>query len=54
MLNAVPPFQDIRQYAIWLTAFLIVAFAFKYLRAFIVFVLDKLYDYFIQNNHINI
>ena len=40
---------DFREYAIWITAMIIVAVGFRYAKEVINFVLDKLYQYFIQN-----
>lgn len=42
--------SDYRQYAVWLIAMVLVAFGFRYAKDIIAFVLDKLYEFFIQNN----
>jgi hypothetical protein len=42
--------SDYRQYAIWLFTMLVVIFGFRYGKGIIAFVLDKLYQFFIQNN----
>jgi len=36
--------------AIWLVAILIVLFGFRYIKDFLVFILGKLYEFFIQHN----
>ena len=40
---------DLRQYAIWLISIFIVAIGFRYVKEVIVFIMDKLYELFIQN-----
>jgi hypothetical protein len=50
MLAAVPSQPDIGQYAIWVIALVLVAFGFSYAKEMIAFVLDKLYEFFIQKN----
>jgi len=42
--------NDLREYVVWLIAIVIVAFGFRHAREIIAFVLDKLYQVFIQNN----
>jgi hypothetical protein len=42
--------NDIKEYAVWLTAIAIVAFGFQHIKEVIAFVLDELYYVFIQNN----
>ena len=44
---------DYRQLAIWLITFFVISFGFKYLREIIDFVLEKMYDLFIQHGLIN-
>jgi hypothetical protein len=46
--------SDYRQYAVWLIAVILVAFGFRHAKDIIAFVLDKLYEFFIQNNPANI
>ena len=41
---------DFRQYAVWLIAMVLVAFGFHYAKGIIAFVLDKMYQFFIENN----
>jgi hypothetical protein len=41
---------NISDYAVWLITITLVAFGFKYATQVIAFVLEKLYQYFIQNN----
>ena len=40
---------DFREYAVWIIAMVVVAAGFRYAKEVIGFVLDKLYQYFIQN-----
>lgn len=42
------------QYLVWLTTILLVAFGFKYAKDIIAFVLDKLYQFLIENNMLNV
>ena len=42
--------SDYSQYTAWLITIAIVAFGFRYAKVIIVFVLDKMYQFFIQNN----
>ncbi len=42
--------SDYRHYKIWLLAMLVATFGFFYAKETIEFVLDKLYQFFIQNN----
>jgi hypothetical protein len=42
--------NDFREYFVWLLALLVVAVGFRHAKAAIAFVLDKLYQIFIQNN----
>lgn len=42
--------NDLREYVVWLIAIVVVAFGFRHAREIIAFVLDKLYQIFIQNN----
>jgi hypothetical protein len=39
-----------KKYTVWLITMAIVAFGFSYAKGIIAFVLDKLYQFFIQNN----
>lgn len=48
MLSA--PINDFKEYLVWLIAFAIVLVGFRHAREFVAFVLDKLYQIFIQNN----
>jgi hypothetical protein len=41
---------DFKEYLVWLLALAVVAVGFRHAREFIAFVLDKLYQIFIQNN----
>jgi hypothetical protein len=41
---------DYRQYALWLVTLVVVAIGSRYVKVAIVFALDKLYQFFIQNN----
>lgn len=41
--------HDISEYAIWIVSIVLIAFGFRYARELIAFVLDKLYQFFIQN-----
>lgn len=52
MLTSITPieFYDYRQYAVWLISIIVVALGFKYAKEVIAFVLDKLYQVFIQEN----
>ncbi len=52
MISPNPSFVmfDYRQYAVWLLAMLVGTFGFLYAKEIIAFVLDKLYQFFIQNN----
>lgn len=43
-------FNDLKDYLVWLLALAIVVIGAPYLKRFIVFVLDELYDIFIQHN----
>lgn len=43
-------FSDFRQYTVWLLAMLIATFGLRYVKEIIIFVLDKFYQFFIQNN----
>lgn len=42
--------NDLKEYFVWLIAIVVVAFGFRHAREMIAFVLDKLYQVFIQNN----
>jgi hypothetical protein len=42
--------SETRQFAVWLITIMIVAFGFRYARETIAFVLDKLYEIFIEKN----
>ena len=42
--------MDLKQYVIYTIAILIMAFAFSKAKGVIPFLLDKLYEHFIQNN----
>lgn len=42
--------SDYRQFALWLITLLVVVIGARYAKDVIVFVLDKLYQFFIQNN----
>lgn len=42
--------SDYRQYAVWFIAIVVVAFAFRHAKEIIAFMLDKFYQFFIQNN----
>lgn len=42
--------SDFKEYVVWLIAIVVVAFGFRHAREMIAFVLDKLYQVFIQNN----
>lgn len=44
----------LRQYSVWLITILLVAFGFKYAKEIIAFVLDKFYQFFIDNNMLNV
>ena len=48
------PVKHYRQYTVWLITILVLAFGFQYLNEIIAFVLDKLYQVFIQQNPANI
>lgn len=51
MISTSPPLiTEYREYVVWLIAIVLIAVGFKYAKDIIVFVLDKLYQYFIQNN----
>jgi hypothetical protein len=52
MISPNPSFvmSDYKQYAIWLLAMLVATFGFRFGKGIIAFVLDKLYQFFIQNN----
>ena len=52
MISATPSIvmPDYRKYTVWLITMAIVAFGFSYAKGIIAFVLDKLYQFFIQNN----
>ncbi len=52
MISATPSIvmSDYRKYTVWLITMAIVAFGFCYAKGIIAFVLDKLYQFFIQNN----
>ena len=54
MLNTLSLFQHFSEYAIVLTTVVVVAFGLRYAKEVIAFILDKLYQFFIQNNSINI
>lgn len=41
--------HNIPEYAIWIVSIVLIAFGFRYARELIAFVLDKLYQFFIQN-----
>ena len=43
-------FSDYSQYTAWLITMAIVAFGFRYAKGIIAFILDKMYQFFIQNN----
>jgi hypothetical protein len=43
------PTPEVREYAVWLITLLVIAAGFRYAKEIIAFVLDKLYEYFIQN-----
>lgn len=40
------------EYAIWLVTIVLVAFGFRYAKDLIAFVLEKLYEFFIENNRL--
>jgi hypothetical protein len=42
--------NDFKEYLVWLLAFAVVAFGFRHAKGVVAFVLDKLYQLFIQNN----
>lgn len=42
--------NDFKEYLVWAVALVIAVLGFSHARSFIVFVLDKLYQIFIQNN----
>ena len=44
----------LRPYSVWLITILLVAFGFKYAKEIIAFVLDKFYQFFIENNMLNV
>jgi hypothetical protein len=54
MFTSFPPtdLPDVKQYAIWLITIVVVAFGFRYARDIIGFIIDKLYQFFIQKNSI--
>jgi hypothetical protein len=39
-----------KQYLVWLLALILTVFGLRYIKEFIAFVLEKLYQVFIQNN----
>ena len=41
---------DFRQFVIWLVTILVVAFGFRFAKDAIAFLLENLYQFFIQNN----
>lgn len=43
-------FNNLKDYLVWLLALAVVVMGAPYLKKFIVFVLDELYDIFIQHN----
>jgi hypothetical protein len=43
----------IKEYAVWLLVLFIVAFGFRHVKEIISFVLDELYQTFIQNNPVS-
>lgn len=45
---------DYSQYAIWLIAIALVAFGFRYAKGIIALVLDKFYEFFIQDNPVHL
>ncbi|MGE5519983.1 MAG: hypothetical protein ACM3VS_08665 [Candidatus Dadabacteria bacterium] len=52
MISTSPPLiTEYREYVMLLIAIVLVAVGFKYAKDVIAFVLDKLYQFFIQNNH---
>ena len=52
MISATPSIamSDYRQYAVWLLAIVVATFGLRYVKKIIAFVLDNLYQFFIQNN----
>lgn len=42
--------NDFKEYLVWLLAFAVVVFGFRHAKEVVAFVLDKLYQLFIQNN----
>jgi hypothetical protein len=52
MISAAPSIVelDYSQYTAWLITIAIVAFGFRYAKGIIVFLLDNMYQFFIQNN----
>lgn len=47
------PVTDIRTYAVWILTLVIVAFGFRYAKEMISFVLDRLYDMFVEGHLFN-
>ena len=45
--------HDYKEYAVWLVTIILVAVGFRYAKEVIVFLLDKLYEVFIQNNPVS-
>jgi hypothetical protein len=41
--------SDFKEYAVWIVAMVLVTVGFRYAKDVIAFVLDKLYQYFIQD-----
>ncbi len=54
MFSTSPPagLPDYREWAVWLITIALVAFGFRYAKDIIAFMLDKLYEFFIQDNPI--
>jgi hypothetical protein len=44
------PVPNLQEYAIWVVTLLLVAFGFRYAKELIAFVLDKLYDLFVEHH----
>ena len=50
MIASASPSTAFHEFAIWLISIVIVAFGFRYAKEIVSFVLDKLYQVFIQQN----
>ena len=42
--------NEMKEYVVWLTVILLVALGLRHAKNFIAFILDKLYQFLIQNN----